>query len=103
MQKLAPDVNFDIHTMEEDDIVAGIHIQFSRLQEYTRKNNTTNQDTRRMEALQQVVDRSRIDELECALKESVTIARQRENEFFTLENQKLEMIDKVRWNWLHSQ
>lgn len=93
MQKLAPDVNFDIQ--DEDEIVAGLHLQFSRLQEYTRINNTTNQDTRSMETMQQLVNRSRIDELECALKESVAIARQRENDFLTLENQKAEMIDKV--------
>lgn len=99
MQKLAPDVNFDINTIDagqkEDDIVACVHMQFSRLQEYTRTNNITNQDTRRMEEMQQLVYRSRIDELECALKESVAIARQRENDFLTLENQKSEMIDKV--------
>lgn len=105
MEKLAPDVKFDMHTFEasqkEDEIVAGLLTQFSRLQEYTRKNTTTNQDTRRMAALQELVNRSRIDELECALKESVAIARQREHDFFTLENQKTEMIDKVsRKLWL---
>lgn len=99
MQKLAPDINFDINPIDagqkEDEIVSSLHIQFTRLQEYTRINNTANQDTRRMEALQQLVYKSRIDELECALKESVGIARQRENDFLTLENQKSEMIDKV--------
>lgn len=99
MQKLAPDVNLDIPIIDAgqkpDEIISCLHIQISRLQEYTRTNNATNQDTRRLEEWQQIVHLSRIDELESALKESVAIARQRENEFFTLENQKSEMIDKV--------